>query len=298
MVTSSVLRGRIPILQSLNSYAQVLRVKVVLGSPPNKYPRWTSGDLTNTKASSPSSASLHGQISKSSSSGSFLGLTCHISRSPALAVNPYNASPPVLTSNNLRSSPSRPDLYNPDQALSQPMAEQQYKYQEVPLQPVAPVLMRNPSAPGTVYSGSSSDSQSTLTAPIRPYASDAMLIRNNSDDELDKSDAFWRRFNASAAVPDAEKSSWLEKTEGKRSVHSRVLWIVGIIFLILAAGGIAIGVFISFHDSSNTTRPTTIGGAADITGSAAVVTTGAGAVGGTAASSSLHVSPTNTVNDR
>jgi hypothetical protein len=35
-----------------------------------------------------------------------------------------------------------------------------------------------------------------------------MLIRGNSDDELDKTDVFWRRFNASAVqqqLPEAER---------------------------------------------------------------------------------------------
>ncbi|KAJ7245005.1 hypothetical protein B0H12DRAFT_794136 [Mycena haematopus] len=216
-----------------------------------------------------------------------------LQRQPSRPDQPYQQQPQLR-----QPQPSRPDVYNP--AMTQ-----QYQYQEVPLQPVAPALMRMPSAPGSSYSAS--DSQTTLAAPIRPYAkSDAMLIRNNSDDELDKSDVFWRRFNASAAqqqLPDAEKSSWLEKYEGKRFQHSRILWIVGIIFVMLAVGGIGIGIYLSFKDNSNTTRPTTIGGAEDITSAAGLAATiagggGGGNGGGSTSTSSPHVTPTNTINDR
>jgi hypothetical protein len=133
-----------------------------------------------------------------------------------------------------------------------------------------------------------------------------MLIRGNSDDELDKTDVFWRRFNASAVqqqLPDAEKSSWLEKTQGKRSTHSRILWVVGIIFVILAAGGIGIGIYLSFHNSSDATRPATAGGSEDITSAGAAAATIAGGGGGGgggggnggATPTSFHVTPTNTV---
>ncbi|KAJ7816966.1 hypothetical protein B0H14DRAFT_1391689 [Mycena olivaceomarginata] len=203
--------------------------------------------------------------------------------------------------------PSRPTLAS-DIALSPPMAD---NYQYTPMQSVTPALMRAPSAPGSSLSAASesqySQSQYSLSAPIRPYA-DTMLIRGNSDDELDKSDVFWRRFNASAVqqqLPDAEKSSWLEKTQGKRSQHSRILWVVGIIFVLLAAGGIGIGVFLSFHNSSDATRPSTFGGAQDATSAGAEAATigggsgsGGGGSGGLATSSSPHVSPTNTIADR
>ncbi|KAF7365004.1 hypothetical protein MVEN_00371500 [Mycena venus] len=202
--------------------------------------------------------------------------------------------------------PSRPDQYYPDPttpreiAPSQPMAES--SYQSLPMQPVAPALMRAPSAPSSTSSASAYDSQSNLTAPIRPYA-DTMLIRGNSDDELDKTDVFWRRFNASAVqqqLPDSEKSSWLERTQGKRLTHARILWIVGIIFVILAAGGIGIGVYLSFHNSSDATRPGTAGGSEDITSAGAAAATiggGGGIVGGNAGATttSFHVTPTNTV---
>ncbi|KAJ6585205.1 hypothetical protein B0H19DRAFT_1108769 [Mycena capillaripes] len=130
----------------------------------------------------------------------------------------------------------RPDQYYSEPAPSQPvpMADPSYQYKALPVQPLEPALMRAPSAPTSQFSRAESDT-TTLAPPIRPYA-ETMLIRSNSDDDLDKNDVFWRRFNASAVqqqLPDAEKSSWLEKTEGKSSRHTRTLWIVGFIFVIV-----------------------------------------------------------------
>ncbi|KAJ7625364.1 hypothetical protein DFH06DRAFT_1142257 [Mycena polygramma] len=206
----------------------------------------------------------------------------------------------------LQRQPSRPDQHYPPSAPapSLPMADP-YTYKELPLQPQAqpgPALMRAPSTPFSLASSSSQySSQTTLAPPIRPYAED-ILIRSNSDDELDKTDVFWRRFNANAAhqqQPDAEKSSWLEKNEGKSSRHNRTLWIVGFIFVLLAAGGIGIGIFLSFRNPSNASRPDTLGGAADITSAGGLAATAAGGGGGgadaAATSSALHVTPTNTV---
>ncbi|KAJ7134820.1 hypothetical protein C8R44DRAFT_771537 [Mycena epipterygia] len=211
----------------------------------------------------------------------------------------YQEQPPKQP---LQRQPSRPDQHFPEppqQGL--PMADP-YVYNELPMQPVAPAFVRAPSAP-QAPPFPQSDSQSTLYSPSRLHPEN-MLIRGNSDDELDKSDVFWRRFNASAAQqqqPDIEKSSWLEKNEGKSSRYSRRIWVIGLFFVLLAAGGIGIGVFLSFkNNSSNSTRPDAIGGAADITsgvGGTAAGPTGInnGDITGTATSSSLHVSPTNTV---
>ncbi|KAJ7021597.1 hypothetical protein C8F04DRAFT_1140301 [Mycena alexandri] len=191
--------------------------------------------------------------------------------------------PRVLTSSHsCKGSPSRPDQQpqlqrqpsRPDQPpqlqYNNPMAaaDNNYVYKEVPVNPAA----SDPIRP-------SQYSQSTMFP--RPYDS-GMVIRGNSDDELDKSD----------------KSSWLEKTEGKSSRHSRTLWIVGL----LAAGGIGIGIFFSFHNTSNTTRPNTLGGAENVAGAqAATIALGATAAaagtdaGQTASGTALHVTPTNTV---
>ncbi|KAJ6462039.1 hypothetical protein C8R47DRAFT_1158845 [Mycena vitilis] len=201
----------------------------------------------------------------------------------------------------LQRQPSRPDQHYPPAPMADP-----YTYKELPLQPQAqpgPALMRAPSTPFSLASSSSQySSQTTLAPPIRPYAED-ILIRSNSDDELDKTDVFWRRFNANAAhqqQPDAEKSSWLEKNEGKSSRHNRTLWIVGFIFVLLAAGGIGIGIFLSFRNPSNASRPDALGGSADITSAGGIAATVAGGSGGGAdaaatTSSALHVTPTNTV---
>lgn len=166
-----------------------------------------------------------------------------------------------------------------------------YAYSGLPVQPVAPAFARAPSSPGP------SESQTTLAGS----RSNHMVIRGNSDDDLEKSDAFWRRFNASAIqtqLPEAERSSWLAKNSGKSSRYTRSVWIAGLLIILLAAGGIGIGIFLSLHNSSNNTRPNTLGGAADVSGTAGTPPAGVGngvGVGGVATTSSLHVSPTNTV---
>jgi len=197
--------------------------------------------------------------------------------------------------------PSRPDQYYSESAMGPPMPDS-YRYAEPPIRPVAPAFMHTPPQPPPNIP--TSDSQATLfSPPSRPYA-DPMLIRGDSNDELDKTDAFWRRFNASAQQPDAEKSSWLERSQGKSSRWYRAMWIVGVVFILLAAGGVGIGIFLSFRNNSET-RPSAIGGAADITsgigGATATAarttraTTRAATAGGLATSTLLHVAPTNTV---
>ncbi|KAJ7323217.1 hypothetical protein DFH08DRAFT_1085447 [Mycena albidolilacea] len=227
-----------------------------------------------------------------------------LQRQPSRPDQPYQAQarPQVPDGQpSLQRQPSRPDQQQPyqdlrvrqpqpscptlasDIALSPPMAD---NYQYTPMQSVTPALMQASSAPSSSLSAASesqySQSQYSLSAPIHPYA-DTMLIRGNSDDELDKTDVFWRHFNASAVqqqLPDAEKSSWLEKTQGKRSQHSRILWVVGIILCsYLAAGGIGIGVFLSFHNSSDATQPSTFGGPQDATSTGAKAATIGGGSG-------------------
>ncbi|KAJ7069563.1 hypothetical protein C8F01DRAFT_1245761 [Mycena amicta] len=237
------------------------------------------------------------------------------SQRPMLGVQPVQRRPgppsPGL--------PSRPNEGQLPRPLQQRPQQQDFYPQNPPLQrqPSAPrpQLQRQPSAPeprpnqypppsqpmpsiAPAVAGPSpalptSDSQTTLYNP--QYRANNMLIRGTSDDDLDKTDAFWRRFNASAVnaqQPDAEKSSWLEKNEGKSSRYYRLMWI-------LAAGGIGLGVFLSFRNSNSNTRPDTIGGSADITSAGDIAATAAGGVPAAATTgtttTSLHVSPTNTV---
>ncbi|KAJ6621805.1 hypothetical protein B0H10DRAFT_2214863 [Mycena sp. CBHHK59/15] len=229
----------------------------------------------------------------------------------------------------LQRQPSRPDQQYSDPPLQQrlqrqpsqpsmpldlpnPHLQQQFKEQPpLPLPSVEPAFVRPPFP--------QNESQTTLFSAVsRPYA-DNMLIRNNSDDValLAKNDVFWRRFSASAAQQqdrDVEKSSWLEKNEGKSSAYSRRVWFIGLLLVLvspsllpllnlalmtptpaqLAGGGIGIGVYLSFHSSSNT-RPDTLGGSAGFTSAGAAGTAVTTTGGATATSSSLHVSPTNTV---
>ncbi|KAJ7367137.1 hypothetical protein DFH08DRAFT_1005320 [Mycena albidolilacea] len=304
MVTTSV-RVNIPIPHLLSKHAQVS-----LGQH-RKSPKrnWIANrlGLTSTKHSQSSSRQPSRPDQPYQAQARQLDRQPSLQRQPS---RPDQQQHPYQDPRVRQPQPSRPTLAS-DIALSPPMAD---NYQYTPVQSVTPALMRAPSAPGSSLSAASesqySQSQYSLSAPIRPYA-DGMLIRGNSDDELDKTDVFWRRFNASAVqqqLPDAEKSSWLEKTQGKRSQHSRILWVVGIIFVLLAVGGIGIGVFLSFHNDSSATRPSTFGGAQDATSAGAAAATiggggggggsGGGDSGGLATSSSPHVSPTNTIADR
>ncbi|KAF7299685.1 hypothetical protein HMN09_00974000 [Mycena chlorophos] len=201
---------------------------------------------------------------------------------------------------------SRPLLQRQPSRPNQPQYPPQQHHPQPPMPDNLPMpAFMPPSRPGMM---SPSDSQATLsTLPSSSSRTEDMLIRG-TDDDLQQNDLFWRRFNASAAnaqLPDAEKSSWLEKNEGKSSRYYRLLWILGVVFVVLAAGGIAIGIYLSFHSNSNI-RPDTLGGQADNTSAAgAVAATAGGDSGGTTAAvitvdgttiaSSLHVSPTNTV---
>ncbi|KAJ7643970.1 hypothetical protein FB45DRAFT_896548 [Roridomyces roridus] len=203
----------------------------------------------------------------------------------------------------LQRQPSRPE--EDPRLQRQPSRPDQYSYQPQPPLPVpvTPAFAQGP--PTRTPPIPNSVSQTTLYSSTSRYAdSTAHIIRGNEDDNLDRSSAFWRHFNASAQqeqLPDIEKSSWLEKTQGKSSRTRRTLWIVGIIFLLLAAGGIGIGVYLSVRSNDNESRPSTFGGSADVTGQqdpgsvAATAGGGGGAVVGGATSTSLHVSPTNTV---
>jgi hypothetical protein len=111
-------------------------------------------------------------------------------------------------------------------------------------------------------------------------------------------DQFWRRFSMVAKDPEEKRpSSWLTKTTGNASQLSRWVWIIGVILLICAIGGIGLGVYIS-EEAAAHYRPDAVGGSADEGTSSLPVTSTANsaAKGGiAAASSSPHVSPTNTV---
>ena len=69
--------------------------------------------------------------------------------------------------------------------------------------------------------------------------------------------------------------------------------VVGLALLVLIAGGIGVGVYLTRNSPSHQ-QPTAIGGSADNLATSTTVVSTSGAKGA-ASSSSLHVSPTNTV---
>jgi hypothetical protein len=111
----------------------------------------------------------------------------------------------------------------------------------------------------------------------------------------EKGDDFWRRF--SMVVKDEgtkreKTSAWLRKTQNGTTSLSRWVWIIGVILVIAAAGGIGLGWYMS-HKAPDHYQPTAVGGSANESG----VTSAVKPVGsnGATAKSSLHVTPTNTV---
>lgn len=147
-----------------------------------------------------------------------------------------------------------------------------------PMTPITPVFARPAKSP----------------APKDIQFTGDTIIRGGSEDNLigkrgEKGDDFWRRFSI-VARDEKKTSSWLMKTQNGSSKLSRWVWFVGMAFLILIAAGIGIGWYIS-HKSPSNTAPKAIGGSANETMSP----TSTHASVAVSSSSSLHVSPTNTV---
>lgn len=148
-----------------------------------------------------------------------------------------------------------------------------------PMTPITPVFARPARSP----------------APRDIQFTGDTIIRGGSEDNLvpkrgERGDDFWRRFSI-VARDEKKTSSWLIKTQSGSSKLSRWVWFVGIVLLICIAAGVGIGWYIS-HKSSSNTAPKAIGGSANETMSPTTSTIAS--VRGSS-STSLHVSPTNTV---
>ncbi|OJA17179.1 hypothetical protein AZE42_00232, partial [Rhizopogon vesiculosus] len=146
-----------------------------------------------------------------------------------------------------------------------------------PMTPITPVFARPAKSP----------------APRDIQFTGDVIIRGGSEDNLmpkrgEKGDDFWRRFSI-VARDEKKTSSWLIKTQNGSSRLSRWVWFIGTVFLICIAGGIGIGWYIS-HNSPSNTAPKAIGGSANESMNSASSSTVA-----VSSSTSLHVSPTNTV---
>lgn len=88
-------------------------------------------------------------------------------------------------------------------------------------------------------------------------------------------------------------SSWLDQTLNRSKSYSRWVWFGGLFLLLVIAGGIGVGVWATRNNPGHQ-QPTAIGGSADnlVTSVVSSSTAGVAAAG---KSTSLHVSPTNTV---
>lgn len=157
---------------------------------------------------------------------------------------------------------------------------------EAPITPITPVFAR------PHRDTASPDSQHMdEKPPIRGDAEDTLLPRRG-----ERGDDFWRRFSMVVKEEDVntkkglKNSKWLTKTEAGTRTLSTWVWVVGVLLLVAAGAGIGIGWYVS-HNSPDHVRPVAIGGSDDKSGggpSSAVASV----------KTSLHVSPTNTVDRR
>ncbi len=91
-------------------------------------------------------------------------------------------------------------------------------------------------------------------------------------------------------------SLWLRKTQSGTNRLSRWVYVLGIVLLVLIAGGIALGVYASKKDDDSTHEPPTVfGGAAN---EASVPDVGDKKEGSPTVRSSFHVQPTRTLDNR
>ncbi|KAJ7095707.1 hypothetical protein B0H15DRAFT_964288 [Mycena belliarum] len=165
---------------------------------------------------------------------------------------------------------------------------------QAPVTPITPVFARPQRTQTMTSTNSSVGFSDTKGLILRGDGEETLLPRGRGE----KGEQFWRRFSMVAKDPEEKRpSTWLQKTQGGASRLSRWVWIVGLVLIICAAGGIGMGVYISEQASSHY-RPDAIGGSADA-GASALTTAAATKSnikgGALATTSALHISPTNTV---
>ncbi|KAL1741454.1 hypothetical protein HDZ31DRAFT_45431, partial [Schizophyllum fasciatum] len=141
----------------------------------------------------------------------------------------------------------------------------------------------------------------------RPRAADVKfaedkgeIMRGDKEDVLiprrgQQGDDFWRRFSMvikedGKKRPGEKESSWLKKTQGGTNNMSRWVFIIGMVLLVCAAGGIGLGWYISHNDNTQE-QPKAIGGSAN------EMNMGSGS-GAASLQSSIRVTPTLTVDRR
>lgn len=127
------------------------------------------------------------------------------------------------------------------------------------------------------------------------------IMRGDKEESMlpkrgERGDDFWRRFSMVVKDEGTKKektSAWLRKTNSGNSSYATWVWIVGIILVIAAAGGIGLGWYVS-HKAPDHYQPTAIGGSANESGQTTSLKP-VGSEGATAKSSIQMVTPTNTV---
>lgn len=183
-------------------------------------------------------------------------------RNPPGDLNAPRVPPPAYNGQNTRTVPNAPHPLQP------------------PMTPITPVFARPSPSPAPRDVKFSSD------AIMRGNSEDALLPRRG-----DKGDDFWRRFSVIAKEDTKQPSSWLDKTQNGINRLSRWVWVVGMILLIIVAVAIGLWYYIS-HNSTSATVPKALGGSENETGGGESSSLPPGAT------SSPHVTPTNTVKDR
>jgi len=96
-----------------------------------------------------------------------------------------------------------------------------------------------------------------------------------------------------------KESSWLHKMRNGSNRQTRMVWLTGIFIIILIAGGVVLGLFLSRKAPSNQ-QPVALGGSADAVSTSASSSSSVSASNSAAPSSqtSLHVTPTFTLKNR
>ncbi|KAI0700047.1 hypothetical protein C8T65DRAFT_658527 [Cerioporus squamosus] len=201
---------------------------------------------------------------------------------PVAALNLARPSPAATPDGRMNASPEMSE-YGGGMASQGGIPNAPHPLQ-APMTPIAPVFAR----PSTA---TSRDVKFASTPIMRGETEDTVLPRRGQ-----RGDDFWRRFSMVAkeemAAPQ-KQSMWLRKTQNGTTRMSRWVWIIGLTLLIIIAGAIGLGWYVS-HNSTTHSAPTAIGGSANEKAIASA-SDSAAAAGGTSTSVPFHVTPTNTV---
>ncbi|KAF8918877.1 hypothetical protein CPB85DRAFT_1430035 [Mucidula mucida] len=201
---------------------------------------------------------------------------------PEPAQAPNSRQPPLQINVN----PNPPQGHNPfllpSESFAPPSVPSTPHPLQAPMTPITPVFARPQKAEIT-------------------FADEKPIMRGDREETLlpkrgERGDDFWRRFSVIAHDDEQRKSgsSWLRKTQNGSTRLSRWVWVTGMLLTICAAGGIGLGWYISHNDDSHNS-PTALGGSE---ANAADESPSAAGTGTATVQSSLHVSPTLTVDRR